>query len=150
MKRFWKTEDDSVLNFEPSGEGWSPCSAKEAKAAEKRYAIRALLHWIKPNQTVCTMLTNVSSSGMSRRLKVVISVDNKPFNITRYVAQAAGYQLNEREGSIVVGGCGADAGFSVVYGLGCALWPNGTPEPHGIRNREPDSDGGYALNHVWL
>ena len=50
-----------------------------------------------------------------------------------------------KHGGLVVGGCGFDAGFEVVYNLGSLLWPNGTPEPHGTRNREPDSTGGYAL-----
>jgi len=43
-----------------------------------------------------------------------------------------------------------DMGFHVVYNLGRTLWPEGTPEPHGTRNGEPDRDGGYALNHQWL
>lgn len=150
MTRYWKADDDSVLDFEPSGQGWTPCTAKEAKAARQRYAVAKLKQWLKPGQGVATVLTHVSSSGMSRRLKCVIAVDGAPFNITRYVAQATGYSLNDREGSIVVGGCGTDAGFQVVYGLGCALWPDGTPEPHGTRNGEPDSDGGYALKQAWL
>jgi hypothetical protein len=41
-------------------------------------------------------------------------------------------------------------GFAAVYNLGYALWPNGTPEPHGTRNGVPDRDGGYALKQCWL
>lgn len=150
MARYWKAEDDSVLDFEPSGSGWTPCSATEAKAARQRYAVRMLSKWIKPGQSVATVLTHISSSGMSRRLKVIIAVDGAPFNITRYVAEATGYRLNDHEGSIIVGGCGFDAGFHVVYGLGLALWPKGTRKPHGVRNGQPDRDGGYALKHAWL
>jgi hypothetical protein len=150
MARYWKADDDSVIDFEPSGTGWAPCTAKEAKEARQRYAVRKLHEWIQPGQGVHTVLTHVAANGMSRRLKVVIAFGGAPFNITRYVAQATGYSLNDREGSIVVGGCGSDAGFSVVYALGRALWPNGTPEPHGTRNGKPDSDGGYALKHAWL
>jgi hypothetical protein len=47
-------------------------------------------------------------------------------------------------------GAGMDMGFELVYRLGQAMWPNGTPEPHGTRNGQPDSDGGYALEHKWL
>lgn len=43
-----------------------------------------------------------------------------------------------------------DMGFHVVYALGSALWPDGTPAPHGTRNGEPDTAGGYALKHEWL
>jgi hypothetical protein len=31
-----------------------------------------------------------------------------------------------------------------------ALWPNGTDTPHGTRNGEPDTNGGYALKHRWM
>lgn len=53
-------------------------------------------------------------------------------------------------GGIRIGGCGMDMGFSLVYSLGHTLWPKGTPKPHGKRNGEPDSAGGYALKHSWL
>jgi hypothetical protein len=55
-----------------------------------------------------------------------------------------------RSEGLTVDGCGMDMGYSVVYSLGYAMWPKGTPEPHGIRNGEPDSDGGYALRHAWI
>jgi hypothetical protein len=51
---------------------------------------------------------------------------------------------------ITIGGCGMDMGFELVYQLGYALWPNGTPAPHGTRNGEPDTNGGYALRQRWL
>ncbi len=151
MKRYWIADDDSTLDFEPNSSGWRQCTAKEAKAAQQRYAVKMLHKWIKPGQGVYTVMTHVAASGMSRRLKVVIGTsESGVHNVTRYVAQACGYRLNDREGSIIVGGCGFDAGFQVVYGLGCALWPEGTAEPHGVRNGVPDSDGGYALKHGWL
>jgi hypothetical protein len=54
-----------------------------------------------------------------------------------------------REG-IVVGGCGMDMGFHLVYNLGATLWPKGTEKPHGTRNGEPDTSGGYALKSRWI
>jgi hypothetical protein len=54
------------------------------------------------------------------------------------------------DGGIKIGGCGMDMGFDLVYSLGATLWPNGTRKPHGTRNGEPDSAGGYALNHRWM
>ena len=44
-------------------------------------------------------------------------------------------------------GCGMDMAFDAVYTLGSSLWPLGTPTPHSTRNGEPDTCGGYALNH---
>ena len=55
-----------------------------------------------------------------------------------------------KQGGAIIQGCGMDMGFSLVYELGAYLWPEGTDKPHGTRNGEPDSDGGYALNHRWL
>lgn len=52
--------------------------------------------------------------------------------------------------AIKIGGCGMDMGFALVYELGMKLWPDGTPEPHGQRNGEPDSNGGYALRQRWI
>jgi hypothetical protein len=85
-----------------------------------------------------------------RRVDTVIVVDGRIRRINHLVAKAIGYRRNLNDGSIVVTGCGMDAGFEVVYALGCAMWPKGTPEPHGKRNGEPDSEGGYALKQEWL
>ena len=62
----------------------------------------------------------------------------------------SGIVAPDKTGGLRVSGCGMDMGFHVVYNLGYALWPDGTPEPHGTRNGAPDSDGGYALKHRWL
>lgn len=50
-----------------------------------------------------------------------------------------------KDGALMLGGCGYSKPSHIGYSLGRALWPDGTPEPHGTRNGEPDSDGGYAL-----
>ena len=73
-----------------------------------------------------------------------------PVSISALMAQANGYTRDDDRGGLKVHGCGMDMGFSIVYGLGCALWPNGTDKPHGTRNGEPDSAGGYAIGHRWL
>lgn len=134
-------------------------SDKEGKRLYVSQHRDSLLKRLKPGQRVYTILRSVSSSGMSRSLSVLIvtgpwqvGVHIQPAeiaDITYSVAIVAGYRRNKR-GHIVVGGCGFDTGHDVVYSLGRALWPEGTPEPHGNRNGKPDSDGGYALNHSWL
>lgn len=63
---------------------------------------------------------------------------------TWLVSQALGIKIGSKYG-LIASGCGMDMCFSVVYNLGMVLWPNDTPEPHGRRNGQPDSCGGYAL-----
>ncbi len=129
-------------------DGAKPLSIREGKAKQKAYAIDNLRLSLDPHDKIYTVLRHVSASGMQRRLDVYMMLDGEPHRITNTVAHATGYGLKDSQ--IVVGGCGTDAGFSVVYSLGCALWPNGTPEPHGTRNGRPDSEGGYALKHSWI
>lgn len=100
---------------------------------ERALQASIMLHKVlKPGDTVYTVLRHVSSSGMSRR------IDCYAIGIAKRHASKQG---------LVVPGCGMDMGYHLVYSLGCALWPKGTKKPHGTRNGEPDSTGGYALKH---
>lgn len=138
-----------------SGE-YETMTQKAGKLAYAECAKAKLRSMLKPGDTVYSILRHVSASGMSQRISFVIvtSPDDEGeaslMDITRSVAIATGRNLSNRGIGLVVGGCGMDMGFSVVYGLGKALWPSGTPEPHRHRNGKPDSDGGYALRHEWL
>lgn len=124
--------------------------AKVGAAEYRRQYVASLRETIRPNQVVYTILRSVSVSGMSRTLSVVtVGADGQIHDITGCVAVALDDRTTDR-GHIRVGGCGFDAGFDVVYRLGRTIWPDGTPEPHGTRNGQPDSDGGYALTHRWL
>lgn len=67
-----------------------------------------------------------------------------------HIANILSYKLSDTYTGLKVTGCGMDMGFHVVYALGANLWPKGTPKPHGKRNGEADSEGGYALKHSWL
>ena len=106
-----------------------------------------------------TILRHVSASGMQRRISLCIpctETDGRTtmghiLNLDHSVAIAIAIDAKlHPKGGIVVNGCGMDMGFELVYRLGSALWPNGTDEPHGTRNGEPDREGGYALKHQWL
>lgn len=124
------------------------------KEAEREDARIRLLSMLKPGDRVYTVLRHVSASGMSRRVSLVIPTmdhDGKPAvtSIDWLAARLLGYRQHDK-GGLVVTGCGMDMGFHVIYALGSALWPDGTPEPHGRRNGEPDTAGGYALRHEWL
>ena len=114
---------------------------------ERTDAIARLREWIKPGDTVYTILRHVSKSGMTRHIGIVLMRDGGAIHPNHAVAAALDMPL--RRDAVSVGGCGMDMGFHIVYNLGMALWPNGTDTPHGTRNGEPDSCGGYALNHRW-
>lgn len=123
-------------------------SAKDGKAAELRQSLEMLHSIIKPGDTVYTVLRHVSKSGMMRRIDLYAIVDNRPVYLSGHAAHVLGYP--DPKDGIAVTGCGMDMGFHLVYNLGRAMWPHGTQTPHGTRNGQPDTDGGYALNHQWI
>ena len=139
---------------------------QEAERQEAREQLRGIL---KPGDTVWTILRHVSRSGMSRRISLVVfevppdsSYDPPgPRDITWLAGKALGCRRHD-DGGLVVGGCGMDMGFHIVYNLSRTLFPsgftcigNGCPasdHPNGDRNREPHKhgNGGYALQQRWL
>jgi len=109
-------------------------------------AIERLKEILSPGDTVYSIIRSVSRSGMSRTIDFY-SKDHA--YLTGLISNACGYTRDKR-GALKVSGCGMDMAFAVVYDLGKALWPRGTDRPHGTRNGESDSDGGYALKSVVL
>lgn len=142
--RIYTTSDPST---------WHEAETLSRKAGREAYRTQAkadLLEFIKPGDTVYCIIRHVSTSGMSRRISLFVMQNGRPRNITGTAAAAMDKKINRDEFSIVVNGCGMDAGFHLVYSLGHCLWPKGTPEAHSMRNGTPDHDGGYALKHEWL
>ena len=121
----------------------------QAQMAEREDAKTFLLSILSPGSVVYTSLNSVSRSGMSREISLYATKDGEIVNITWHAAAALGDKTG-KTGGIKIGGCGMDMGFALVYNLGATLWPNGTQEPHGTRNGEPDTCGGYALKHHWM
>ena len=121
-----------------------------ATKQERAEAIADLRKMLQPGDEVYTQCQHVSASGLTRWLDVFVIRDNRPHRITWPVCAAADFIFCDRRGQLKIEGCGMDMGFSAVYSLGRALWPNGTDSPHGTRNGEPDTDGGYALKQRWL
>ena len=123
-------------------------SLTKAELAERAEAIARLHSYLKPGSTVRTSVLHVSRSGMQREIEClcVDPADHEIVNISWLVARAIGARVG-KTGGVVMGGCGMDMCFQTVYLLGCYMWPNGTPTPHGTRNRESDSNGGYALRY---
>jgi hypothetical protein len=121
--------------------------AQQAKINEARDTLRTTLG---PNDVIYTKLNHCSRSGMSRVLDLFVIRGNELRRITRTVCEALGEKYDLGHEGLKMQGGGMDMGFAAVYNLGYALWPNGTPEPHGTRNGVPDRDGGYALKQCWL
>lgn len=168
--------------------------------AERDEAIAQLREWIKPGDTVYTILDNVSRSGMSRAIRVLVPLvagngvesvppGGKPTDYIRKdsihvefrhpnyaVGKALGLRHWKRDGreqdALVVGGCGMDMGFHLVYELshvlygghrdgsgGYACLGKGCPSNYHVNHRV-SQDGperfdlvhtdGYALRHRWL
>jgi hypothetical protein len=137
-------------------------SEAKGKKVNAENAAAKLRQYFKPGDVAFTVLKSVSRNGMSRHISVIATAreeskdyDGKkrvqyvPVNVTGLVADLLGYKWND-DGSLTVGGCGMDMGFHVVYSMSSRMFPNGTKKPHGRRNGEPDTAGGYAIRHRWL
>lgn len=98
---------------------------------ERAEALARLREWIKPGDTVWTVLRHVSRSGMQRTVSLCVIEDDGNGNgpevrdIDGAVARALDMTFDRDRGGVKVGGCGMDVGFEVVYNLGRALWPEG-------------------------
>lgn len=77
-----------------------------------------------PGSTLYTTTLHTSRSGMTRHIKVVRIDGHTPHDISGLVAAATGARWHD-DGGMVVGGCGMDMGFSLVYDLSRTLYPNG-------------------------
>jgi hypothetical protein len=94
---------------------------------EQQEARERLLQWLKPGDTVYTILRHRSASGMSRRISPIL-LPTEPggyaHHLDRSVAILLGIKGDNGEGC-TMGGCGMDMGFALVYDLSQALWPDG-------------------------
>lgn len=150
-KYYMLTKEGRVIETE-NPRYWDDSTVLPKKEGHARYVAQTradMLEYIKPGMRVHALIRHVSASGMSRRISLFVALtDDKgaPYirDISWHASILTGHKLG-REPGIIMSGCGMDMGFSLVYDLGRALWPDGTPEPHGMRNGEPDSCGGYAL-----
>lgn len=131
---------------------------------EEKETAKESLSFLKPGDTIYTELLSVSRSGMTRHIKPIVIEDDAP----RWIGGYVGKLLDERvddNGGVVMGGCGMDMGFALVYNLSSVLFPGGF-NCLGEGNHCPASDhangsrdysktahhksGGYALRHRWL
>lgn len=122
----------------------------KAQIAERDEAIAELRKRLKPGDRIYAIVRHVSRSGMQRSISLTIARKGEIESLDFWASRALDLRIDRKNGGIKIDGCGMDMGFQLVYMLGSALWPHGTSKPHGRRNGEPDSTGGYALKHVWL
>lgn len=130
--------------------------------SDQEKAIARLQKYLKPGDTVHTVLRHVSRSGMSRRIDIYKIEDGEPIYLTASVADLLGLRCKTHDNGLTVGGCGMDMGFHVVYELSFALyhknfWCTGENCPsndhsNGDRNHNSHlhNDGGYALRQRWI
>jgi len=105
----------------------------KASKTEIEEAKAKLRKWIKPGDTVYTILDHVSSSGMSRDIRVLLLSCEKGKAVDLHpnyaVATVLSYPRAKRGDGMRVGGCGQDMGFHIVHSLGYALF--GEEAEHG-------------------
>lgn len=167
----------------------------KAQKAERDDAIAKLRDWIKPGDTVYTVLEHVSRSGMQREIRVVvpyqtpdsvtvealdvehsahgtIAVPATAFKVdfihpNYSISKALGLRQGKRDG-LIMGGCGMDMGFALVYELSQTLYgregytcvgkgkcPSAYHSNHRTATDGPERfdlvhTDGYALRHRWL
>ncbi len=138
----------------------------KAQKQEQAEAIETLRGLLPPGSTVHIILEHVSRSGMQRRIRPVVLVTEKDGRTwARNIGYLVGKAIGERtiDQAVVMGGCGMDMGFALVYALGHALYGSGyacsgercaSPD-HVNQPRMPRTVGlphkdGYALRHEWL
>lgn len=99
--------------------------------AERQESLETLLAWVRPGDTVFTILRHVSRNGMSRIITPLVMVEAEPRYLTYHAARVLGRR--DKDDGVVCQGAGMDMGFALIYDLGQALF----------------SDG-YALRQRWL
>lgn len=142
----------------------------KARKTEREDALTKLRKWIKPGDTVYTVLDHVSASGMSRAIRVVLLschegkvADLHPnFAIGTLLGLRHWTRNGQTREALVVSGGGTDMGYHIVYTLSRLLFPEFTcigkdcpSNDHHNGDRDftigkHHSDGGYALRHRWL
>lgn len=141
--------------------------------ADKAASLAFLSELLAPGDTLHTEVPHVARSGMSRHIRVLLVRDSDVRDLTSFVADVLDYSISRKTDGMVVGGCGMDMGFHVVYSLSRQLFSEGYPcigertLPTGKVERCPANDhcngdrdytpghvihrdGGYAINQRWL
>ncbi|MDE1767364.1 MAG: hypothetical protein KGI27_13990 [Thaumarchaeota archaeon] len=136
---------------------------------ERQQAIETLKGLLRPGDTVYTVLRHVSRSGMQQSIDTYVIRDNNPRWISSLVSKAIGARFDQKREAVIMGGCGMDMGFEIVYCLSNALFKEGFECPgetcgsndhfndrseamrrENFKGHMHTGDGGYALNQKWM
>lgn len=109
--------------------------------------------WIKPGDTVYTILDHVSRSGMCRHIRVQLIFCEKGeprvVHPNHAVSRVLGYSQARRGDGLVVGGCGMDMGFHIVHSLGYALFGHEAEHGTGVEANALRKAIYEADKHYW-
>lgn len=135
-------------------------SIASEKKERQENAVKKLREYCTPGTKVYTALKKVSSSGMSRHISLYVATldAGKPAiqDITYLVARALDYRRDEKDGGLIVGGCGMDMGYHLVNSLSYCLHgmeSKGKGQTGQVYREDINSENyhaGYSLQHEWL
>lgn len=141
---------DSIWNSSLTRGECELLTGKEAAEMLENHRRAELLKLVPVGAVLTAVCTSYSTRSGTAKYKVFVPAiaehDGSTYirNITRMIANLVGFRMSSND-EIIMGGYGYSKSFQIGYSLGVMLWPQGTPEPHGTRNGEPDSAGGYAI-----
>lgn len=136
--------------------------------ADREESLERLREWVKPGDTLTTVLRHTSTSGMMRSIDVYLlgCEKGKPTKLwlSYHAARILGWSFDERREAVKVSGVGMDMGFHLVYSLASAVFPDpfrctGKTCPSNAHNNKPypprdgrmkHPGGGYSLRQTWL
>lgn len=108
----------------------------ECETCRVKSCTKMLKKFCRKGRTVYTVLRHTSKSGMSRRIDVYTIHKGELTYLSGYIEGITDMKRH-RDGGLIVGGCGMDMGFHIVYNLSAALYGH-------------DNRGGYELHHEWI
>jgi hypothetical protein len=111
---------------------------------EEREEIKTnLKEFIKPKDTVYTILRHVSKSGMRRVISLFVIRNGKPYRLDYFASKLLNLKYSATHNGLIVDGCGMDMGFHLVYKFSRELFAEEAEEAK-------NEDAGYWLNQEWL
>jgi hypothetical protein len=141
MTYYLNIRDNHVYNFNyaPQGEYWQQVSQAKGKELEKQQAIDSLKNIFnlmpEEKRVIYCVLRSVSKSGMSRVIDFYTIENDKPQYLSGLISMALSYR-KAKNGGLVVGGCGMDMGFHVVYTVASVIYGG--------------DRGGYEIKSEWI
>lgn len=124
-------DGDPVGPFETEAEALA--DAREVKGrkgmkytkTEIAESMATLREWLKPGDTVYTVVRHVSRSGMMRVIDALILDNGTPRHLNYHIARVLDWSESKDRDGIKVDGCGMDMGFHLVYSLSSVLFRDG-------------------------